>query len=124
MPKHPDSNAIGQHYEALALQFLQDKGLKLLESNFHCRLGEIDLIMQDDQTLCFIEVRFRRQKKFGSAMESITRPKQQRILKTAAFYLSSHVKHQQDFCRFDVIAIELDSSQQAQYHWLKAAFTE
>ena len=49
----------GLRFEGLARQFLSARGLKLIESNYRCRFGEIDLIMRDAQTLCFIEVRFR-----------------------------------------------------------------
>lgn len=124
MKTHSNPRHIGREYEKQALSYLQDHGLELVEANFSCRLGEIDLIMLDQETLTFIEVRFRKNSQFGSALESITRSKQNRIIKTAGFFLNNRPKYQQYFCRFDAFAIELDSHQQAQYHWLKSAFTE
>ena len=124
MKEKMNSHNTGQHYEALACSFLEQQGLTLLTSNFHSRLGEIDLIMLDGDTLVFIEVRFRQASQFASAAESITQAKQQRIINTAKMFLAKNKAYQQCFCRFDVIAIELDSAQEAQYHWLKAAFTE
>ena len=100
----------------MALQFLQKNGLKLLARNFHSRFGEIDLIMQDSETIVFIEVRYRHSPRFGTSAESIGYRKQQRLIKTAQFYLLRHPHNKA--CRFDVIAI--DQSLQ----WIRNAFDQ
>ena len=70
----------GQQAELLACQYLQQYKLKLITKNYHCRRGEIDLIMQDKKTLVFIEVRYRKNDRFGSALESVNYKKQAKIM--------------------------------------------
>ena len=69
--KKVTSNEIGQNAELLALQFLQSRGLKLIEKNFSSRHGEIDLIMSDKEGLVFVEVRFRKNTLFGTGAETV-----------------------------------------------------
>jgi putative endonuclease len=90
----------GNAAEELACIFLQQKGLKLVERNFRCAYGEIDLIMQDVKTLVFIEVRLRSSADFGGAAMSINQTKQQKLKRTAALYLQTHGD---SACRFDAI---------------------
>lgn len=109
---------IGDNAEDLACKFLQDKGLKLITSNFSTRTGEVDLIMKDnDETLVFIEVRYRKNADFGGAAASVTHKKQQRIIKAALTYLQKN--NPQSSMRFDVIAIEGDDMK---IDWIKSAF--
>ena len=96
---------LGESAEQLALSYLQSKNLKLIERNFRCKHGEIDLIMQDKNSLVFIEVRYRKHLQFGDGAESIDYRKQQKILKTAEFFLQRHVKYNQYPCRIDVMSI-------------------
>jgi putative endonuclease len=102
--------------EALAAQHLTQKGLALLEQNYHSRFGEIDLIMRDQHTLVFIEVRQRSSNRFGDALESVDQRKQQKIILTAQHYLSMHPDESP--CRFDVVALDKDH----QIQWVKDAF--
>lgn len=90
----------GNAAEELACAFLQKKGLKLIERNFRCTYGEIDLIMQDGKTLVFIEVRLRSSAHFGGAAMSINHSKQQKLKRTAALYLQTYGDSP---CRFDAI---------------------
>ena len=90
----------GSSAEELAAAYLQLQHLKLLEKNFRCPYGEIDLIMQDGKTLVFIEVRLRSSADFGGAAMSINQPKQQKLKRTAALYLQTHGD---SACRFDAI---------------------
>jgi len=115
-----DSNKIGQKAEQLARQYLEQRNLKFIEANFNCKLGEIDLIMHDQQVLCFIEVRYRRNSQFGSAAESIDLRKQQKLTRTAQTYLNMHNKNESP-CRFDVISIQ-GLLQEADINWIKNAF--
>lgn len=114
----------GLRYEALALKFLQKHKLKFLERNFHSRYGEIDLIMMEQDTLVFVEVRYRKSDTFGSAKESITTGKQRKIIKTAQIYIQKNDLWHLN-ARFDVIA--LSPSQKlltsVNYEWLEAAFS-
>lgn len=108
----------GLYYEQQAEAFLKQQGLQALHHNYHCRFGEIDLIMLDHQTLCFIEVKYRSNNHFGGAAYSITRNKQQKILKTALHFIASHRQYQQSNYRFD--ALLLNSSEQIE--WIRNAF--
>jgi len=116
-------NAIvtGTEYEILAAEYLSQANLQLLHRNFRCKLGEIDIIANDGLYLIFIEVRYRQHDKFGNAAESITLAKQQKIVRTAKFYLQTHIWAQQLNCRFDVIAIS-NSIKSPQIEWIKDAF--
>lgn len=90
----------------------------MLTRNFSCRFGEIDLICQDQLELVFVEVRYRRGQRFGTAAETVTIRKQQKLIKAAQHYLAAHPEHQRKTMRFDVIGI--DSAQHIE--WIKGAF--
>jgi putative endonuclease len=104
----------GQAGEDQALLHLQQHGLCLRERNFRCKGGEIDLIMQERDTVVFVEVRKRAQAQYGGAAASITPAKQRRLLIAAQFYLQRY--KMPPACRFDVIAID-----GAELTWLKNA---
>jgi putative endonuclease len=113
----------GSYYEEMACLFLQKKGLTLLAKNFRHRQGEIDLIMRQDHTLVFVEVRYRKKDFFGSAEESITYRKQQSIISTAKYFLMKN-KLWDSACRFDAITIK-PSKQPFKTHdinWVVSAF--
>ncbi len=76
----------GEDAETACYSYLKLKGLKLVEKNFSCRFGEIDIVMLDNKTLVFVEVRFRKNNLFGGGLESITATKQQKLRKTAELY--------------------------------------
>jgi putative endonuclease len=102
----------GQQGEDDALEHLQAHGLVLIERNFLCKGGELDLIMRDGAHLVFIEVRRRRSRAFGGAAASITPAKQRRMKIAAQVFLLRYRRLPP--CRFDVVAIDGDSLQ-----WLK-----
>ncbi len=116
----------GDYTENLARQFLESKGFKLIEKNFNCRMGEIDLIMQDSASLVFVEVRYRRNTHFGSGAESVTPSKQAKLVKTAALYLQRNTKLNQYPARFDVISITgslaTNDINKINFDWIKNAF--
>jgi len=105
----------GKYGEAIACVFLQKQGLVLLERNFRTRFGEIDLIMQDEKTIVFVEVKYRTSLDYGSPLESITLRKQNKIKKVASYYLSRFTHWPP--CRFDVLGI-IDK----EIIWVKGAF--
>ncbi len=109
--------AEGTAAEQIAATFLQQKGLILLEKNFRCVHGEIDLIMRDKNTLVFVEVRLRSNTNFGGAAMSINHAKQTKLTRTAERYLQIHGI---TTCRFDAIlmhSINLNAVQ-----WIQNAF--
>lgn len=118
-------NPLGEKYETLAAHWLIDQGLRIEQRNFSCKAGEIDLIARHDQFLVFIEVRWRRNPRFASAAASVDRRKQQRLLRTAQYFLQRHPKLAKMPCRFDVIAIEpRQSGDDIAVQWIRAAFTQ
>lgn len=108
----------GAAAEQFAAEFLMQQGLVLLTRNYRSRFGEIDLIMRDGETLVFVEVRLRRNSRFGGAAASIDARKQQRLILTAQRYLAR--LPQIPPCRFDVVL--LDNAQGLAPDWLKNAF--
>lgn len=102
----------------LACEFLTQKGLKLIDKNFHSRQGEIDLIMQQHDTLVFVEVRYRKNHDFGGAVASITAQKQHRIRQTALFYMQKLGREIN--ARFDVIA--MTGIDDVHIEWIENAF--
>jgi putative endonuclease len=108
----------GKKAEDVACRFLQRNGLSLVQRNYHCRYGEIDLIMQDSATLVFVEVRYRSSIKFGSAAESVDSNKQRKLVFTANKYLQKHPTNQPT--RFDVVAL----SPQQEPEWITNAFMD
>ena len=113
----------GQDYEDMAASYLLAAGLDLLERNFRCKAGEIDIICSQGEQLIFVEVRYRGNRKYASAAESVDKRKQRKIILAAQFYLQRNRRYQAQPCRFDVIAIT--SSQSAakdNVQWLKNAF--
>jgi putative endonuclease len=113
----------GEYTEKLASVYLENKGLKLLERNYHSRYGEIDLVMQDNDSLVFVEVRYRRSNNFGTGAETITSSKQSKLIKTAALYLQQHAKMKQYPARFDVVSISGSvETSNLEFNWIENAF--
>lgn len=108
----------GKEAERWACEFLQRQGLKLVTQNFRSRLGEIDLIMQDEDALVFVEVRQRSRSDFGGAAASVDSHKQKRLIRAAKYYLAK--LHNMPTCRFDVVLMEDDKGSNAQ--WIRNAF--
>lgn len=111
----------GHQAEQAAKQYLEKQGFIFMQANFHSRHGEIDLIMQDADTIVFIEVRYRTNDQWGSALESIDSRKQERIKKTALHYLHQKNAHE-SAVRFDVIAMQADNDKPLAINWVKNAF--
>jgi len=111
----------GNQAEELAKEYLQRQGLRLIERQYRCKVGEIDLIMQVQQTLIFVEVRYRETDEFGAPEETITLSKQRRLIKTAQFYQQTHAFTENLYSRFDVVAI-LGSKPNLKITWIPNAF--
>jgi putative endonuclease len=109
----------GRAAEEAACGFLEERGLRPVARNFRCRQGEIDLVMAEGRTLVFVEVRYRRDIRFGSAAESVNGRKQRRIITAAQYYLQQNPGASKQPCRFDVVAL---GGQGEAVEWIKNAF--
>ena len=117
------SKSKGAQFEEHALHYLQQKGLILVQRNFHCRLGEIDLIMLHQKTLCFIEVKYRSNDRFGGAAFSIPLSNQRKINDTALIFLGQHKEFQHHNYRFDALLIKPGAtSGENTVDWIENAF--
>ncbi|MDC1435751.1 YraN family protein [Gammaproteobacteria bacterium] len=115
------SQVKGLYYEKLALKYLKKQGLKFLQNNYHCRLGEIDLVMHDQGYIVFIEVRYRENSAFGNGLDTVNKSKQQKLIKTAQLYLIQNGLYEKVPTRFDVISISR-SKLKPELSWVKNAF--
>ena len=96
----------GAHYEGQAALMLRGGGLEILEKNYRCKGGEIDLVCREGGTLVFVEVRYRGASGFGSAACSVTPAKQRRVIHAAQHYLQRRGISQRTPCRIDVVAFD------------------
>jgi putative endonuclease len=111
-----DKQLTGTHGELQALAYLKQQGLQLVQANFSCKCGEIDLIMRERDCLVFVEVRQRADRAHGGAAASISAAKQRRIVRAAQFYLQR--KGINPPCRIDVVAIDA-----GQLNWMRNAIS-
>jgi len=109
----------GAAAEELAAVFLESQGLRIVERNYRCRFGEIDLVARSGAVLVFVEVRARQSEAFGGAAGSITAAKRRRLVATARHYLAKHPATRA--CRFDVVLIR---GREQEIEWLADAFGE
>lgn len=103
--KNRNKRQIGAYYEQTAGRYLEQLGYKILEYNYRCRLGEIDIVAKDGEYMVFCEVKYRSDRKRGNPLEAVDFRKQQTIFRCAMFYLTEH-GFENIPCRFDVIGIE------------------
>lgn len=113
-----DPQGRGAAAEDAALALLQAHGLRLLQRNYRCRGGEIDLVMRDGETLVFVEVRARASARYGLALESVDARKQRRLLFAARHWLMRHPEDMGRVLRFDVVGFQ--GAEAAE--WLRGAF--
>lgn len=116
MEKNNDKIIRGSQTELNAQRYLEQHGLTTLANNYRSRWGEIDLVMLDQKTLVFVEVRYRHGEDYGGAVASIDKYKQQRIKKTALCYVQQY-KYRDASMRFDVIA-----ANNTELNWIPNAF--
>ena len=112
-------NRRGEPAENLAAAFLERRGLTILERNYRCRFGEIDIVARSGALLVFVEVRARRSEAFGGAASSITAAKRRRLVATARHYLAT--RRVDRACRFDVVLVR---GAEQRVEWLTDAFGE
>lgn len=114
----------GEDAENACCKHLKKQGLKLLDKNFRCRFGEIDLIMLHKTTLVFVEVRFRQSSLYGGGLESITPAKQRKLRRSAEYYLQQNPQYEN--ARFDVVSMSKNNqtshNKPYTYDWIQNAF--
>jgi len=119
MRRFVPGRARGDRGERRAEAWLKRRGLKPVARNWHCRHGELDLVMYDGECLVFVEVRLRAPRGFASGFESVDRFKQRKLVQAASMFLAGHPGWQDRPCRFDVVALEGERDEPV---WLKGAF--
>ncbi|NPU91820.1 MAG: YraN family protein [Gammaproteobacteria bacterium] len=112
----------GSQAENLARRYLEQRGFEFHCSNYLCKTGEIDLIMQDGEMLVFVEVRFRADTRLGSPLETITAAKQRKLIRAAQFFLQQTCGNRWPACRFDVVGISGDLNDSPRIDWIANAF--
>jgi putative endonuclease len=112
----------GKKIEGFAKIYLQKQGMKFVASNYRCKAGEIDLIMRDGKTLVFVEVRYRRNLRFGSPVATVDWRKQKRIIAAASWYLQVNKIYDKVLCRYDIVAVS--KKLEYSFEWIKDAFWE
>ena len=112
-----NATSTGNAAEDVALAWLIDRGLEIVERNFRCKMGEIDLIMIDGNTLVFVEVRLRNNRRHLTGAESITSAKIRRLIRTAQYFLQTHPRIGDLEYRFDVMSMG------STVDWIQDAFT-
>ena len=103
-----NNRKVGEAQETRTIIELERNGYRILQRNFRCRIGEIDIIALHKGCLVFIEVKYRKTAKSGYAAEAVTRKKQQIICRVADWHISSHYR-KIPCCRFDVVALDGDT---------------
>jgi putative endonuclease len=113
---------LGARAEQIAADYLQGRGLTILERNFRRRLGEIDLVARDGGVLVIAEVRTRSSNAFGGAAASVDARKQRRIIRAATQLLQQQRAYAALPVRFDVLIVDGPLSAAPQVSWLRHAF--
>lgn len=124
------STTIGARAEIIACTFLKKQGLTFIEKNYFVtdvvgkKIGEIDLIMQDNEFLVFVEVKKRNKMDYGDVLEMVTPQKRSRIIRTATHFLMARNQFDKTYCRFDIVGISPDKERPIvqKIEWIKDAF--
>ena len=103
---------VGNRGERIAKDFLKKKGYRIIEMNYHCREGEIDIVAKKKDYLVFIEVRTKTGAGYGSPEESITSAKKEKLIASALSYIDTH-NNLPSYWRIDFVAVELDDNGKA-----------
>lgn len=113
------SDSKGRQAEELAARYLAYKGYQILEKRYRSRLGEIDLIARQNETLVFVEVKYRRSLRYGRPSAAVGPAKQQKIRRTALYYLRQSRQTDQP-CRFDVVELWQENGRYKVHHYHNA----
>ena len=113
-----NTRKLGGEEERIAANYLKTAGCRILEMNYRVRYGEIDIIYTDDNTICFGEVKYRKNETHGLACQAVNYSKQRRISRVSDYYRAQNALSEEFSYRFDVIAIS-----GGKIHWIKNAFS-
>lgn len=108
---------VGTQNEELAVKYLEENGYQIINKNFYCRTGEIDIIAKDGDYIVFIEVKYRTSSKYGLPIEAVNFNKMRKITRTALFYMHKNKNSTDIPIRFDVVVLLKD-----QINLIKNAF--
>ncbi|ALN93026.1 YraN family protein [Lysobacter gummosus] len=117
----PDRRGRGAAVEAAARAHLLEHGLRAVAANANYRFGELDLVVLDGGTVVFVEVRYRRDDRFGGGAASVDARKRRKLVLAAQAFLLAHPRYADCPCRFDVIEADGDPAQ-PRLNWLRDAF--
>lgn len=106
---------LGSEGERIAEAYLRKKGFRVVERNYRCPVGELDLVFLDRRVLVFVEVKTRTDGRFGEPLEAVDRRKQRKMTKTALFFLSQHRLHHRE-ARFDVVGVSWKGGEPSVQH--------
>ena len=120
-PEGLDRARAGRRAEEVAASWLRKRGCRMVSRNFRCRGGELDLVVDDDGALVFVEVKYRKNREFGRAEEAVDSRKRARILRAAKLYLAK-LGPRQPKCRFDVVAVEAGGRGMVEIRRIRDAF--
>lgn len=95
----------GNQGEEKACEYLKKQGYKILEQNYRCKVGEVDIVARDEEYLVFVEVKYRKNKSHGLPQEAVNYPKQKKISATAGYYIMTHHMKENVSVRFDVVSV-------------------
>lgn len=114
-----NSKEKGNFFELQAEQYLKKQGLTPVTRNYNCCYGELDLIMKDDNTLVFVEVKYRKSEAFGGAINALSHAKQQKLTRTLFYYLK---QNRLEDCPYRVDYVAISGQNSEQFTWIKSAF--
>lgn len=117
------TKSVGDQAEKIAAAYLVKQRLKLVAQNIRSPFGEIDIIMRDNEDWVFVEVRYRRTDDYGGGIESITKAKRSKIVKTAKHFIQKHKENAFQSCRFDVVEVSGDLADPI-INWIENAFID
>jgi len=123
LPKTLSRTGLGATGEELAISYLKKLGYRIVERNFRCKLGEIDVVAYDGNTLVFVEVRTKKSRHFGSPVSSVSYQKQRKLISLAKFYIKKHKLFNKS-ARFDVVGVRFDSDGSYRINLIQNAFEE
>jgi putative endonuclease len=121
--KRPFHLSLGERGEMAGWKYLLDQGYKILEKNFRCPLGEIDVIAEKDKRILFVEIKTRSDSRFGTPQEAVTAAKQARLVRLAEWYLQDR-KKQNASVSFEVLAVSWDGARSPAFQLIRDAFVQ
>ena len=116
------TQVLGAAHEATVAELLQTEGLTIVARNFHCKMGEIDIVATRQRALHFVEVRYRRDDRYGNGADSVTIAKQAKLKRSAKYFLHCNPEYHSFHCQFDVVSVTGTHSPY-DINWITDAFS-